>query len=88
MTAANAEPARSTPFPAIRGRLQNGQRRALIRARQIFGSEPSARKACTAKPRNEIGALTQEIPDEAGAVILEHQDNRPLVDPEVERRYP
>ncbi len=62
-----------------------------IRLRSLFapaGSEPSPQKARTAKPGDEIGALTQEVPDEAGAVILEHQEKRPLIDAEVERRYP
>ena len=62
-----------------------------IRLRSLLaraGSEPSPQKARTAKPGDEIATLTQEIPDEARAVVLEHQENRPLIDAEVERRYP
>ena len=52
------------------------------------GSEPTPEKASAPKPDGKIGASTQESPDEAAAVVLEHQENRPLIDGEVERRYP
>ena len=54
----------------------------------IFRPQPSAQKARTAKAGDEMGVLTQKVPDEAGAVVLEHQEKRPLIDAEVERRYP
>ena len=59
-----------------------------IRPHQVSGSEPSPEKARAAKPPDDIGALTQEIPDEVGAVVLEHQENGTLVDGEVKRRDP
>ena len=59
-----------------------------VRVRHILGSKPSARKAGSAKTRDEIGALTHKTPDETGAIIFDHQDNRPLVDSKMIRRYP
>ena len=49
------------------------------------GSEPSPEKARTAKTGDDMGALTQEIPDEVGAVILERRRIGPWL---MERRYP
>jgi hypothetical protein len=66
---------------------RNGGARS-IRVRRILRAKPSAGKAGSAKTRDEIGALTHETPDEAGAVIFDHQENRPLVDSKVIRRYP
>lgn len=44
------------------------------------GSEPTPEKARTAMPGDNVGALTHEIPNEVGSVVLEHQENRPLID--------
>src|SRR6266516_4756847 len=64
------------------GALRRG-RRASARRR-----EPTASEAGAAKARNEIGAAAHEAPEEAGAIVLDHQDDRPVIQPEVTRRDP
>ena len=53
--------------------------------RQVFGSEPTPGKSRAAKPNDKIGASTADKnPNEAGTVVLEHQQHRPLVNPQVD----
>ncbi len=67
---------------------------SVQRAGWEFGQEalslfkPATLKARTPQSPHEIGTLTHETPQQAGAVVLDHQDDRALVQAVVERRYP
>ena len=50
--------------------------------------EPTTPKTRAAKPPYKIGTLTHETPGQAGAVILDHQDDWSLVETIMEWGYP
>src|SRR6516165_12301894 len=47
------------------------------------GSEPTPSKAGAAQAGQHRRAPPHDVPEQAGAVVLDHQRHRPLIDPEV-----
>ena len=50
--------------------------------------QPAAREAGAAQPRDDVRAPTHDVPDQAGAVVFDHQHHGPLVDAELVLRDP
>ena len=62
---------------------------SLIRGLDGGGSQPPAGEPGPAQPRDDVGAAAHDVPDQAGAVVLDHaSDDGPLVDAEVVGRDP
>src|SRR5581483_2839787 len=64
----------SRPAMAVMNLMNHLRRRPL---------QPAAPEAGAAQPRNHRRAAAHEVPDEAGAVVFNHQHHRPLVDAEL-----
>src|SRR5690606_31643729 len=47
-----------------------------------YESEPAAFEACSPEPPHQPGGPSHEIPDEPGPIVLDQQNNGPLVEPE------
>src|SRR5689334_5110626 len=55
---------------------------------QFVSRKPAAGKACSPQAcPNRLGT-THDVPEQTGAVVLDHQNDRTLIDPEVIRRNP
>ena len=59
-----------------------------VRTQRLLRAEPAASKSGSVEPDREIRTSSHQIPDEIGAEILDHQDDRSLVDAEVKWRDP
>src|SRR5262245_49183557 len=51
-------------------------------------SQPPAGEPGPPQPRDDVGGPAHDIPDQAGAVVLDGQDDGALVDAELVRRHP
>src|SRR5438093_6379810 len=50
--------------------------------------EPAALECRPAQSRHNVGATAHDVPDQAGTVVLDHEDDWALVDPEMAGRDP
>src|SRR6202043_1090652 len=53
-----------------------------------FRVKPATPKSGTPQPLCEISALSGNLPDQLRLKIFDHQNNRPLIQPEDPRRHP
>src|SRR4051794_29523729 len=61
---------------------------SLINDLASNGSQPSAGEPGPPQPRSEVRRSASDVPDQTGAIVLDHERHRTLVDPEVMRRDP
>src|SRR3954453_5933185 len=71
--------------PAGGGRSSPGR---LASRSAIPWSEPASGETGPAQAPDEGGTTAHQVPQEAAAVVLDHQGDRPLVDPVVVGRHP
>src|SRR5262245_26998398 len=77
------EPCSRLPRP----RLKLGRHWPSAR-RTADASEPAAADARAAQPVSDVRALAGQAPDQLAALVLDHEHDRALVDPEVPGRDP
>src|SRR5262249_11731282 len=71
--------------------LSGGQKRRAHNAspiKLVALLEPTAPEARPAPPSSAVRRPAGDVPDQPGAVVLDHERPRPLVDPEVIRCHP
>src|SRR4029453_736580 len=62
--------------------------RRLVAPDRVRVLKPPARKTPPPQPSYEGRTTAHDVPDQAGAVVLDHQHHRPLIDAEVVRGDP
>lgn len=80
--------ARPPGIPVVRSRHRGPLYRASREPPSPRASHPSTSKARAAQAGDERFALSKQAPDEARALVLEHEEQRPLLDSERRRGDP
>ena len=60
----------------------------VIAARLSLAAEPTPGKACSSKTTDDVGAASHQTPDEFGTIVLDHQNDRTLIQTIVALRDP
>src|SRR6516225_8567226 len=71
-----------------RARAKLTAARPRARPQSLSGCEPAARESGALQPLTEVRIGAHHPPDEIAAVVLDHGDDRALVDPDVVRVNP
>jgi len=59
-----------------------------VELRRRCSSQPTSREPRTPQARDEVRTAPHQVPNQTGAVVLDHQDDRPLIEGEMIARDP
>ena len=70
------------------GSKRRARREAHPKPSRGPGLEPTSAESRPPQPTNDRRAAAHDVPEQSGPVVLDHQRDRPLIDPAVIRRDP